>query len=242
VIWTPTSWSSVKALYGQAFRAPALDENLLNRPGIVGNPNLLPEKVATFNLGFGVQGKRAEGEVDYFHSKQTNSIVSVAGSPARYENLGEITFDGMEAEAKYYFQKDFFVQGSILYQTNKSGTGATNITPIPNFGLKAGVSYEARNGLTVSLFEVSDGAISGYQGAVNPLQGSHNVLDGSFRYDLSKHLPFGDRNKIAIVAHANNLTNHPIWLPGWGFNSVDTIPYQQGRVVYAGLEFAMGKN
>jgi outer membrane receptor protein involved in Fe transport len=242
VIWTPTSWSSVKVLYGKAFRAPALDETLLNRPGVEGNPNLLPEKVGTFNLGFGVQGKRVEGEIDYFHSKQTDSIFTVPGSPARYENVGEITFDGMEAETKYYIQKDFFVQGSLLYQTNRNGSGVTNITPIPNFGVKLGASYESRNGLTISLFDVSDGAITGYEGSVNPLQGSHNVLNGQFRYDLSKHLPFGDRTKVALVAHGNNITNRPIWLPSWGNNSVDTVPYQQGRVIYAGLEFLLGKN
>ncbi len=51
IVWAPSSWASVKALYSQAFRAPSLDENLLNNPGLGGNPNLKPEKVATFNLG-----------------------------------------------------------------------------------------------------------------------------------------------------------------------------------------------
>jgi hypothetical protein len=44
------------------------------------------------------------------------------------------------------------------------------------------------------------------------------------------------------VVHVNNLTNHPEWLPGWGFISVDTVPVQQGVVVYSGLEFVIGKN
>jgi outer membrane receptor protein involved in Fe transport len=242
VIWTPTSWASIKALYSGAFRAPALDELLLNRPGIVGDPNLKPEKVKTFDLGVAFQGKRVEVGADYFHSEQTDSIVTVAGKPIQYVNLGQVTFNGGEFEAKYYFQKEFYLQGSILYQTNQNGTGMSNVTPIPNFGFKAGVSYENRRGLTLSLFDVSDGAIGGYQGAVNPLQGSHTVLNANLRYDVSRYLPFGDRNAIAFVVHANNLTNSPIWLPGWGFTSVDTIPVQQGVVVYSGLEFSIGKN
>ena len=72
-------------------------------------------------------------------------------------------------------------------------------------------------------------------------QGSHNVLNGQLRYDLSRYFPFAAKNGVALVAHANNLTNHQVWLPGWGFNSVDTIPVQQGRVIYAGLEFTAGK-
>jgi outer membrane receptor protein involved in Fe transport len=240
-IWSPRPWASIKALYGQAFRAPSLDERLLNRPGVVGNPNLLPEKVATFDLGIGFQGNSVEAGVDYFHSDQTADIVTVGGKPVHYVNLGKVTFDGFEVEGKYYFGKDFFVQGSILYQTNVDGAGMTNVTPIPNFGFKAGGSYQNRRGLTVSLFEVSDGSIPGYTGAVNPLQGSHRILNGHLRYDLSKYLPLGDRYGVALVIHANNLTGHPVWLPGWGFTSVDTIPVEQGRVVYWGFEFSSNR-
>jgi outer membrane receptor protein involved in Fe transport len=240
VIWTPSSWASVKALYGEAFRAPALDELLLNRPGVVGNPNLLPEKVGTFDLGIGFQRNRVQGGVDYFHSRQTDTIVTVGGKPAHYANLGEITFDGFEAEGKYYFRKDFFLEGSMLYQTNANGSGVTNVTPIPNLSFKGGLSYERKRGLTLSLFEVSDGAITGYTSAVNLQQGSHNVLNGHLRYDLSRYLPVGAGYGAALVVHTTNITNHAVWLPGWGFTSIDTIPVEQGRVIYAGIEFSAG--
>jgi len=240
-VWTPAPWVSIKALYGQAFRAPALDELLLNRPGIVGNPNLVPEKVGTFDLGAGFQRGRFQGGVDYFHSKQTDSIIAVSGKPIHYVNLGELTFNGAELEGKYYFRRDLFVQGSMLYQTNVDGNGVTNVTPIPNLGFKAGVSYEDTHGLSASLFLVSDGAITGYSNAVNPLQGAHNVLNGGLRYDLGKVLHLSDRNSLALVAHANNLTNHAVWLPSWGFTSVDTIPVEQGLVVYGGIRFSVGK-
>jgi outer membrane receptor protein involved in Fe transport len=241
VIWTPSSWASVKALYGEAFRAPALDELLLNRPGVVGNPNLLPEKVGTFDVGIGFQRNRVQGGVDYFHSKQTDTIVTVGGKPARYVNLGEITFDGFEAEGKYYFHRDFFLQGSMLYQANMNGSGVTNVTPIPRLSFKGGVSYERKRGLTLSLFEISDGAITGYTNAVNLQQGSHNTLNGHLRYDLSKYLPVVAGYSPAFVVHATNITNHAVWLPGWGFTSIDTIPVEQGRVIYAGFEFVVGE-
>lgn len=240
-VWTPAPWVSIKALYGQAFRAPALDELLLNRPGIVGNPNLVPEKVGTFDLGAGFQRGRFQGGVDYFHSKQTDSIIAVSGKPIHYVNLGELTFNGAELEGKYYFRRDLFVQGSMLYQTNVDGNGVTNVTPIPNLGFKAGVSYEDTHGLSASLFLVSDGAITGYSNAVNPVQGAHNVLNGDLRYDLGKVLHLSDRNSLSLVAHANNLTNHAVWLPSWGFTSVDTIPVEQGLVVYGGIRFSVGK-
>lgn len=103
------------------------------------------------------------------------------------------------------------------------------------------VSYDGGRGLTASLFEVADNPISGYASAVNPVQGAHDILTGHFRYDLAKYLPFAARYGVVLVAHADNLTNQTVWLPGWGFNSIDTVPVRQGRVVYAGFEFSAGK-
>jgi outer membrane receptor protein involved in Fe transport len=223
-VWSPSSWMTVKALYGQAFRAPALDELHLNRPGIVGNPNLQPEKVGTFDLGVGFQAGRLQASVDYFHSKQTDSIVSVSGRPIHYVNLGELTFNGLELEGKYYFRKDFFLQGSMLYQGNVDGNGRHDVTPIPNLGFKAGVSYEDRHGISASLFEVSDGAIDGYANSVNPVQGAHNILNGQLRYDVGKRLHFSDRNGMSFVVHANNLTDFASGSPAG--DSRASIPFR----------------
>jgi outer membrane receptor protein involved in Fe transport len=234
-VWTPSSWASVKSLYSQAFRAPSLDETLLNNPGLGGNPNLKPETVATFDLGVYFEGARAQLGIHYFHSDFANNIVTAPhDTRSVYYNLGKVTFNGMEAEGKYYFRKNFFLQGSMLYQANDG----TNI-PVPDAGFKAGLSYESTRKLTLSLFDVSDGPFNGYT-AVNPLQGWHNILNGNFRYDLSRYLHAGDRTSIAAVVHANNLANQAIWLPS-GFGSVDTVPVQQGRAVFAGLEFSLGK-
>jgi outer membrane receptor protein involved in Fe transport len=239
VVWAPTSHTSVKALYSQAFRAPSLDENLLNNPGLGGNPNLKPEKVATVDVGVYYDGSKIQWGIDYFHSKFTDNIVNLPGpTRAVYFNLGEVTFHGTELEGKYYLRKDLFLQGSTLYQVNEDQTGKTGVSPIPDLGFKVGASYESSRGFTASLFDVSDGPFPGYV-AVNPLQGWHHILNGNFRYDLTRHLPFGDRNGIALVVHANNLTNQAIWLPA-GFSSVDTVPVQQGRTIFAGLELSHG--
>jgi outer membrane receptor protein involved in Fe transport len=239
-VWSPSSRVSVKALYGQAFRAPSLDENLLNNPGLGGNPNLKPETVATFDLGVYFEGSRAQFGVDYFHSTFDNLIVNLPGpTRAVYFNFGQLTFNGAEIEGKYYLRKNFFMQGSMLYQVNVDGNGVQNVSPVPNIGFKAGLSYEGKK-LTASLFDVSDGPFTGYT-AVNPLQGWHHIINGNFRYDLSRYFPFGDRTGIAAVVHVNNLTNQAIWLPS-GFSSVDTVPVEQGRVVFAGLEFSAGKH
>lgn len=241
VIWTPSHIVSVKVLYGEAFRPPSLDEISLNLPDIHGNPNLRPEIVETFDLGLTLQFSRLQLGANYFHDHQIHSIITGGEAPIHYENLGGVVFDGMVAEGKYYFRRDFFAQGSFLYQTNHDQTGASNVTPIPNYGFKTGVSYENSRGLVLGLFDVSDGKTKPYAFNVNPLTGWRHSLNAEARQDISRFLHLRERNTVVIAAHANDLLNQTVWLPGFGFFNIDSIPVQQGRTVYAGLEFSRGK-
>ena len=61
VIWSPAPRWNVKALYGQAFRAPSINETSLNHPGLQGNPSMRPENVATFDLELSYHGEHAHG-------------------------------------------------------------------------------------------------------------------------------------------------------------------------------------
>ena len=241
VIWNPSHTVSIKALYGEAFRPPSLDETTLNLPDIHGNPKLVPEIVETFDLGVTFQYTHLQLGADYFHNHQIHSIITVGEAPIYYENLGGAVFDGVVAEGKYYFRKDFFTQGSFLYQTNHDHTGASNITPIPNYGFKTGMSYENRGGLVLGLFDVSDGKVTPYAYNVNPLTGWRHSLNAEVRQDISRFLRLPQKNTVALAAHANDLLNQAVWLPGFGFFNIDSIPVQQGRTIYAGLQFSFGK-
>jgi len=242
VIWGPSHTVSIKALYGEAFRPPSIDETTLNLPDIHGNPNLVPEIVETIDLGLTLQYTHLQLGADYFHNHQIHSIITVGEAPIVYENLGGVVFDGVVAEGKYYFRKDFFTQGSFLYQTNHDQTGASNVTPIPNYGFKTALSYASSRGLVFGLSDVSDGKTKPYAYNVNPLSGWRHSLNAEVRQDISRFLHMPERNSVAIAAHANDLLNQTVWLPGFGFFNIDSIPVQQGRTVYAGLEFSRGKH
>jgi outer membrane receptor for ferrienterochelin and colicins len=241
VIWSPSQTVSVKALYGEAFRPPSIDESTLNLPDIHGNPNLRPEIVETFDLGLTLQYTHLQLGADYFHNHQIHNIITVGEAPIVYENLGGVVFDGVVAEGKYYFRRDFFAQGSFLFQTNHDQTGASNVTPIPNYGFKSGVSYESSRGLGFGLFDVSDGKPKPYAYNVNPLTGWRHSLNAEVRQDISRFLHLPEKNTVAIAAHANDLLNQTVWLPGFGFFNIDSIPVQQGRTVYGGLEFSLSR-
>jgi len=242
-IWNPTSHVGVKALYSGAFRAPSINETTLNHPGLQGTPGLRPEKVGTLDLSVSYQANRFQGALTYFHSRQTDSII-IDTRPIRwvYLNLGEATFQGFELEGKYYLRKSLFLTGSASYQANQDGKGNHNITPIPNFGAKAGLSYRAENGLTLSIFDNYQGSINGFTNTtVNPAPSAYHLLSSHVRYDLSRYLGSKDKGGIALFAHAENLADRQVWLPDWGNNSGDTMPVNRGRTVYFGIEFALGK-
>ena len=50
LIWSPAPKITVKALYGQAFRAPYINELHIDHPGLLGNPNLKSEHVSSIDL------------------------------------------------------------------------------------------------------------------------------------------------------------------------------------------------
>jgi len=249
VIWNPASRWFVKALYSEAFRAPALDETLLHYipppaiggPSLLGNPNLLPEKDATADLDLTYQGDHFQTGVDFFHSKQTNIIV-MSDTAEEYVNLGKAIFQGVQFEEKYYFRKNFFLMGSVLYQANRDGNGNPNVTPVANFGGKAGISYESANGITVGLFDVHEGGLPGYGAALNPQPGAYDLLNANLRFDLAKCLHTDAAKGLALVAHAENLENHQVWLPDWKDVPGDSIFMNRGRTILVGVEFALKKD
>ena len=242
VIWSPATRWNVKALYGQAFRAPSINETSLNHPGLQGDPNLRPENVATFDLELSYHGDRVQGSVNYFHSRQTDSIViDSSGQVWRYVNRGEATFKGVELDGKYYINRNVYILGSFLHQANEDGEGAKNITPVPNTSAKGGISFQNERGITASIFDNYQGSINGFSSILNPFPSSRHLLSAHARLDFAALLKARQSAGLALVINGDNLTNDQVWLPDWGGNSGDTIPARRGRTLYVGVEMSVGR-
>jgi outer membrane receptor for ferrienterochelin and colicins len=240
LIWSPASRWRVKALYGDAFRAPSLNERLIQTPFLTGNPGLKPERVATLDVGVYYQADRISTGINYFHSHQTNSIVQVfaEGGLGTYQNIGVVTLGGIEWESKVYFHQGWFVSGSILFNTDQ---GPLDNSPTSPLGAKAGVSYKSSSGWAASIFEIYQGHIDGYPYALNPKPAAYNLVTAHGRIPLARYVGPAAKH-LALFAHGDNLLNSSIWLPDWGSNTGDTIPVVRGRTVYFGLEVAWKKD
>jgi len=236
IIWNPSAHVTLKALYGGAFRAPSLDETLLNSP-LKGNPNLVSETVGTVDIQASYQNNRTQLAIAYFRSRQDHVIFQDETSSPTYENLtAPATFQGIDSEGKYYLKKGWFLMGGALYQNNHDAA-VRLLTPIPSFSAKAGVSYQAGKTADISVFDAYEGHLPGYADSLNPRPDAFHLVSAHLRFDLTNRWIKNDKRGIAALFYGDNLTNTPVWLPEWGSGALNTIPVNRGRTLFLGIEF-----
>jgi iron complex outermembrane receptor protein len=109
----------VKLLYGKAFRAPSFIELYAqNNPALIGNPDLEPEIVHTYEVSAGAEITDAlSGRVTGFFSQIFDSINQVQTEEGfQYQNADELQSQGVEMEARYDFGKGTYLTASYTYQ------------------------------------------------------------------------------------------------------------------------------
>ena len=158
------------------------------------------------------------------------------------ERGGDVTFHGVEFESKYYLTKSLFLLGSAMYQKSEDPDSdiAGEVTTVPNFGAKAGISYAAASGLTVSVFDAYDGGLA-YGATLNPGPAAHHLANAQLRLDVARYWHADAAKGLALLVHADNLANQQVWMPDLGGNTGDTIPVDRGRTIYIGAELSLGK-
>ena len=70
LVWSFLKNADRKLLYGQAFRAPSFTELYNdNNPSLMGNPDLLPEKIKTYEASLGYRfSDSLRANLNYFHN------------------------------------------------------------------------------------------------------------------------------------------------------------------------------
>jgi outer membrane receptor protein involved in Fe transport len=226
-----------KALYGEAFRAPSINELSLQHPQLRGNPDLDPEKTANFDLSVGYHGGRGQVTASYFRNRQTGIIIqNRTVDPARYDNGGEAQIQGFEVEGKLYVTKQLYLSGSVLYHDTTSPTRSEGVTPIAAFSTKSGISYQWNAGHTLSLFNAYQGdpAQRLVTGTSNPAPGSYDLLYVHGRFDLGHALKMTGGREFGLELQIDNLVGKEVWLPVWGMTFPESMPQNKGRTIYVG--------
>jgi len=127
LIYSPLAHTSVKLLYGQAFRAPNAFELYYEGGGNRANPDLKPETIRTYEavLEQGV-GERIRLVADVFHYKITNLISQVTDPTDNalvFNNIGRMKAKGIELAAEGNWLNGYSGRASFTIQRAEKDTG-----------------------------------------------------------------------------------------------------------------------
>jgi outer membrane receptor for ferrienterochelin and colicins len=139
LIYNPVQNSTIKLLYGTAFRAPNQFE--LNYTGFntLANPDLSPEKLETFELileHYFTQQLRAE--LNLFHTDITNiiSLTKLTNRTIQNRNIGNVDSYGLEIQLEQLFDSGFQGRISYSWQDTKDDTSHQRLTNSPEHMVK----------------------------------------------------------------------------------------------------------
>ena len=230
--------SRIKVNYGKAFRAPTIFElysQMIHSPIarmrviVEGNPDLEPEKSTNFDISLEGEKGKATGKLTYFHNKISNLIDSQAefrgfmnGAMTfiyRYRNVDKATFDGLEAETTYRFDKHWSARANYTYlDARDDNTGSRLTGRALNTGtVELSWTDAKKDPWTATLYN------QWYQ---NYLTSANNK---SYSYSLTNFVVTKDIGKMSLYAGVDNLFNKK-------FDSTDSI-WTDGRVWRAGMEW-----
>ena len=240
VILTPFEKWGLKLLRGEAFRAPVtLESDLYDPPILVGNDNLKPEMITTYDAQLFYQDEKTYAAVTYFNSTIEDLIIYDASVvPMSYTNGDQQKFDGVEFEAKRLLTSHWHMLGSFMYQNNKDDVGI-NPSVVPDTMAKVGTSYSWEGG-SAAIFYSYFGTppninIPGTTLVVNPEPGPMNLVSANVRMDVSKWTGF-KKNQSILTLRGENLLNEKNDVPTFAYTgSPNSFPYGPGATFYAGL-------
>ncbi len=158
LIWRFMEEARLKLLFATAFRAPNFFELFTaNNPVLLGDPNLDPEKINTFEIGLGYNfSKHIRGNINYFYNRIRDRIVRVPVRTGRQiQNSGGARIQGIEAEFKADFGNDNYVFANYSFQDAEETRNRNRLPDVPvhnaNIGINAELCKYANANLTTLL-------------------------------------------------------------------------------------------
>ena len=127
LVWSTSYKLTTKLLYGEAFRAPSFAQTrAINNPLILGNINLEPEEIKSYELAFDYRPNyELTLMTNFFYYDWTDIIQFVPdanNSTRTAQNAGEQTGYGMEFEAVWEATDNFTLTGNLAVQNSTDET------------------------------------------------------------------------------------------------------------------------
>jgi outer membrane receptor protein involved in Fe transport len=152
IVYEPVKNSSIKVLYGRAYRAPGPREQYATFGFAYGNENLKPEVINTFELAGVYRFKNFSNALNLYWNNLNDLIYAPIGTEINpdfmYHNIGKNVSKGIEYESKLVLGKRFqsFLNASYTISENTvilNGTDSVyNHPDVAPFKLNVGISYQ----------------------------------------------------------------------------------------------------
>ena len=144
LVWGFLKNADLKLLYGQAFRAPNFVELYnSNNPVNIGNPDLAPEKIKTYEAGIGIKPAPSfTVDLNYFYSRIEDLIVwDTSTSPALHVNAGEAEVDGIELVLTGQYTSENYWKLAYTYQDPEDSATGERLPNVPLHRAAANINY-----------------------------------------------------------------------------------------------------
>lgn len=239
VVITPFKKWGVKLLRGEAFRAPfALETQLQDPPGLVGNADLEPEQIVTYDAQLFYNDQKTYAALTYFNSEISNLIIrDVSVTPASFKNGGSQEFNGVELEGQRRLLGGWQVLGSWTYQQSDQ-TADIRPSTVPHTMLKGGTAYTWDWG-SAALFcsYFSEPPRLATEVVRNPEPGAITLLSLHVRVD-PYHWLGTPKGRLFFILRGENLLDQEVYVPEFQrAGNPNSLPEYSGVTVYAGLSY-----
>lgn len=126
LVWDVLLDVTAKLLYGQAFRAPAFNEEYAVNPVVSGNPNLKPETIKTLEAALAWQVRRdLQINMNAFKYDAKDLVRAVPNKAPTlgsiFLNTGTQTGHGVEVEASWEASRNLRLSADYAYQRSTDG-------------------------------------------------------------------------------------------------------------------------
>ena len=236
VIYHYTSGTAIKLLYGKGFRAP----NALEVKGsatIDGNPDILPEKISTYELVYMLQTPRTLSEIALFKSFWKDSIVTAPTTPGRSQYINSGNSEAYGAEASFTLQGGpWSIETSGSYTRSKNTTLNQEYVAFPKWILNAGVGYRLVR-YDTDIFVNIRAHLDTAEGQITSNYSNPAELKDYWRTDVhaAKHLS----KQAALTLDIRNLFDRKNYLPSIQANpSPGGIPDEE-RSIKFGISYRL---
>ncbi|MBF0179211.1 MAG: TonB-dependent receptor [Magnetococcales bacterium] len=141
LVYRLTDRHILKGQFGQAFRPPTLFEMYANNFVISGNPEIKPEKIDTYEIGYIYRDTSRLWRVTWFHSR-LKEMIAADNSTGKFKNGDGARLRGMEVEWEEAIDTLWKIDASVSFVDARDMATGRQIEQSANWLGHAGLTWE----------------------------------------------------------------------------------------------------